>query len=86
MIQIHKKGKVKESRSIEVGNIFPLGDWYAKKMKVYYTDKNGKDQLVWFGSYGIGTTRVMGALVEVSHDKAGIIWYPQVSPFDVHLV
>ena len=81
-----KKGKIVESKAIEVGNIFPLGTWYAERMKVFYTDEDGKKKPVWFASYGIGCTRVMGALVEVSHDDKGIIWYPQVSPFDVHLI
>jgi prolyl-tRNA synthetase len=81
-----KKGKIVESKSIEVGNIFPLGTFYAERMRVYYVDKDGKKKLVWFGSYGIGPTRVMGTLVEVSHDDKGIIWFPQVSPFQVHLI
>ncbi len=81
-----RKGKMIEAKSIEVGNIFPLGTWYAERMRVYYTDKDGKKKPVWFGSYGIGPTRVMGTLVEVSHDDKGIIWYPQVAPFDVHLI
>ena len=81
-----KKGKIVESKAIEVGNIFPLGTWYAERMKVFYTDESGKKKPVWFASYGIGCTRVMGALVEVSHDDKGIIWYPQVSPFDAHLI
>ena len=80
------KGKMKQARSIEVGNIFPLGQWYAEKMQVYYTDKQGKRQLVWFGSYGIGPTRVLGALAEVFHDKKGIIWPKQVAPYQVQLV
>lgn len=81
-----KKGKIVEAKAIEVGNIFPLGTWFAERMRVYYTDKAGMKKPVWFGSYGIGSTRVLGALVEVSHDEKGIIWYPQVSPFDVHLI
>ena len=81
-----KKGVVNKSKSIEVGNIFPFGTYYSERMRVYYTDKDGKLKPMWFGSYGIGSTRVMGALVEVSHDEKGIVWYPQVSPFDVHLV
>lgn len=81
-----KSGKVIEAKSIEVGNIFPLGTWFAERMRVYYADKDGKKKLVWFGSYGIGPSRVLGALVEVSHDERGILWYPQVAPFDVHLV
>lgn len=81
-----KKGKIIEKKSIEVGNIFPLGTKYAELMRFYYTDKEGKKKPVWFGSYGIGSTRVMGTLVEVSHDEKGIIWDPDVAPFDVHLI
>lgn len=81
-----KRGKVVSNRSIEVGNIFPLGTWYSERMKVYFTDKDGSKKPIWFGSYGIGPTRVMGALVEVSHDDKGIIWSPQVAPFVVHLI
>lgn len=81
-----RTGKIVEANSIEVGNIFPLGTWYAEKMKVAFTDKDGKQKPVWFGSYGIGPTRVLGALVEVSHDDRGIIWFPQVAPFTAHLI
>lgn len=80
------KEEYKSAKSIEVGNIFPLGTWYAEKMGMYFTDGDGSKKPVWFGSYGIGPTRVMGTLVEVSHDERGIIWFPQVAPFDVHLV
>jgi len=72
--------------SIEVGNIFPLGTYYAEKMNAYFTDKDGSKKPIWFGSYGIGPTRVMGTIVEVSNDDRGIIWPKVVSPFDVHLV
>src|SRR3990170_661739 len=81
-----KKGVVNKSKSIEVGNIFPFGTYYSERMRVYYTDKDGKLKPMWFGSYGIGSTRVMGALVEVSHDEKGIIWNKTITPFDVHLV
>ena len=81
-----KKGKIVKSKSIEVGNIFPFGTYYSEKMGVYYTDSKGKKKPVWFGSYGIGSTRAMGAIVEVSHDDKGIIWYPQVAPLAVHLI
>lgn len=77
---------VKSITSIEVGNIFPLGTYYAEKMGGYFTDKDGTKKPVWFGSYGIGPTRVMGTIVEVSHDEKGIIWPKAVAPFDVHLV
>lgn len=80
------RNDIRQSKAIEVGNIFPLGTWYAEKMGVYYVDEEGKKKPVWFGSYGIGPTRVMGALVEVSHDDNGIIWFPQVAPYLVHLI
>jgi prolyl-tRNA synthetase len=82
-----KEGKIEKlDKTVEVGNIFPLGTWYAERMHVYYADEKGLKKPVWFASYGIGPTRVMGTLVEVSHDDKGIIWYPQIAPFDVHLV
>ena len=55
-------------------------------MRVYYTDKEGKKKPIWFGSYGIGSTRVMGAWVEVSHDEKGIIWNKTIAPFEAHLL
>src|SRR3989344_1090029 len=80
------KDEYQSAKSIEVGNIFPLGTWYAEKMGMNFTDKDGSKKPVWFGSYGIGPTREMGTLVEVSHDDKGIVWYPQVAPFDTHLI
>ncbi len=64
-------GEVKESRAIEVGNIFRLGQRFSN----------------WFmGSYGIGISRIMGTIVEMSHDDRGIIWPEAVAPFRVHLL
>jgi prolyl-tRNA synthetase len=80
------ENSIDESRSIEVGNIFPLGTWYAERMRFYFMDEKGLKKPVWFGSYGIGSTRVMGTWVEVSHDDKGIIWNKELSPFDVHLI
>lgn len=79
-------GEIQIAKSIEVGNIFPLGTKYSEMMKVFYKDESGKDQPIWFASYGIGPTRVMGTLVEVHHDDNGIIWPASVAPFAVHLV
>jgi prolyl-tRNA synthetase len=81
-----KEGKVIEAKSIEVGNIFPLGIFYSEKMGVYFTDKDGSKKPIWFASYGIGPTRVLGTLVEVSHDTKGIIWTKSVTPYDMHLL
>lgn len=81
-----KKGKIKTTKSIEVGNIFPFGTAYSEMMRVYYSDKEGKLRPMWFGSYGIGSTRVMGTWVEVSHDAKGIIWSKAIAPFAAHLL
>lgn len=82
-----KEGKIEKlEKTVEVGNIFPLGTWYSERMHVYYTDEKGLKKPVWFASYGIGPTRIMGTWVEVSHDEKGIIWNKEISPFDVHLV
>lgn len=79
-------GPLEKARCIEVGNIFRFGTVYSEKMDVAYTDKNGKKHFAYLGSYGIGVTRLMGTIVEVSHDEKGIIWPKSVAPFDVHLV
>ncbi len=82
-----KKGKILEdNKAVEVGNIFPFGTWYAERMRTYFTDKDGTKKPIHFASYGIGCSRILGTLVEVSHDDKGIIWFPQVSPFNVHLI
>lgn len=79
-------GKFKEEKAIEVGNIFPLKDSYAKAFNVTFQDKDGKEKLVSAGCYGLGISRTMGALVEVFHDEKGIIWPESVAPYQVYLV
>lgn len=78
--------KVEEHRSIEVGNIFKLGTRYSKDMKLQFSDAEGKKKDVVMGCYGIGPSRVMGAVVEVHNDKEGIIWPKEVAPYMVHIV
>lgn len=73
-------------KSIEVGNIFPLGTMYAEKMNALFTDSDGTRKPAWFASYGIGPTRVMGTLVELFHDDRGIVWPESVAPYQVHLI
>ena len=77
---------LKQTKSIEAGNIFPLGIKYSKAMKAFFTDKDGKRKPIIMGCYGIGISRVMGAIVEIHHDQKGIIWPSQVSPFELHLI
>jgi prolyl-tRNA synthetase len=71
-----------EKKSIEVGNIFKLDDKYSSVFN--FKDDEGKNILM--GCYGLGITRVMGAIVEVFHDDKGIVWPKEISPYKVHLV
>lgn len=73
--------------SIEVGNIFKFGTKkYAEEMGGLFMDKDGQKKPVWFASYGIGITRLIGVLVEIFHDDRGIIWPKEASPYQVHVV
>lgn len=78
--------KLEELRASEVGNIFPLGTKYTEAFDFRYVDENGEKQLVWMGSYGIGTSRIMGVMVEKFHDEAGIVWNENIAPFKYHLI
>ncbi|MBU0722524.1 proline--tRNA ligase [Patescibacteria group bacterium] len=73
-------------KGIEAGNIFQLGYHYSKKMKAYFTDKDGKEKLYYMGCYGIGIDRTIAAIVEKHHDDNGIIWPEAVAPFKAHLI
>ena len=80
------KGSIKKENGIEVGNIFKLGSRFSEAADLSYKDKEGRENPVIMGSYGIGPSRVIGALAEVSHDDKGLIWSKEASPFKVHLV
>jgi len=67
-------------------NIFPLNTKFSKAIKYFYTDENGEQKLVYMGSYGIGSSRIMGVLVEKFNDAKGILWPENVAPFKVILV
>jgi prolyl-tRNA synthetase len=75
-----------EARGIEVGHIFYFGTKYSAPMKCAVMDADGKEVHVHMGSYGIGVSRLAGAIIEASHDAAGIIWPDSVAPFDVGLI
>ena len=74
------------ARGIEVGHIFYFGTKYSQAMKTTVMDKDGQEAAPEMGSYGIGVSRLVGAVIEASHDKAGIIWPPSVAPFQVGLI
>jgi prolyl-tRNA synthetase len=73
--------KQMSARGIEVGHIFYFGTKYSEPMKAAVQTPDGKNELVHMGSYGIGPTRLVAAIIEASHDDAGIIWPEAIAPF-----
>lgn len=71
------------ARGIEVGHVFKLGTKYSKAMKAIYLDKNGKEQYMVMGCYGIGVGRTAAACIEQYHDENGIIWPMAIAPYQV---
>lgn len=71
---------------IEVGNIFQLGHHYSKPMNANYTAADGTQRPFYMGCYGIGIGRTLAAVVEIHHDKQGIVWPEALAPFQVHLI
>jgi prolyl-tRNA synthetase len=74
------------ARGIEVGHIFYFGTKYSEPMKATVTGPDGKEVVVHMGSYGIGPTRLVPAIIEASHDDAGIIWPVSVAPFEAVVI
>ena len=74
------------ARGIEVGHIFYFGTKYSEPMKAVVAGPDGADHPVHMGSYGIGPTRLVAALIEANHDEAGIKWPEQVAPFKVAIL
>jgi prolyl-tRNA synthetase len=71
------------SRGIEVGHVFYFGTKYSKAMNAFVTDEKGEKVFPEMGSYGIGVSRLVAAIIEASHDEKGIVWPEPVAPFDV---
>tara|TARA_B100001057_G_scaffold439869_1_gene473374 strand:- start:2582 stop:3877 length:1296 start_codon:yes stop_codon:yes gene_type:complete len=74
------------SKGIEVGHIFYFGTKYSEKLNAFVQDKNGKNSTVHMGSYGIGVSRLVGAIIEANHDDKGIQWPISVAPFKVSII
>ncbi|HEX7079211.1 MAG TPA: proline--tRNA ligase [Candidatus Eisenbacteria bacterium] len=74
------------SRGIEVGHIFKLGLRYSEPMKARYLDAEGTERTIVMGTYGIGITRTVAAVIEQSHDANGIVWPISIAPFQVHVL
>lgn len=81
-----QKENLQFSRGIEVGHIFKLGTKYSKSLNAKYLDRDGKENIIIMGCYGIGVTRILAATIEQSHDDNGIIWPDNIAPFEVVIV
>ncbi|MCB1885171.1 MAG: proline--tRNA ligase [Geminicoccaceae bacterium] len=80
------KDRLRSGRGIEVGHIFYFGTKYSEPMNATVSTADGADVPVHMGSYGIGVSRLVGALIEANHDAAGIVWPESVAPFKVGIV
>ena len=69
-----------------MGHIFSFGTKYSEAMKANVLNKDGKQATVFMGSYGIGISRLVGAIIESSNDEKGIIWPKSVSPYDIGII
>ena len=80
------KSDLLNRRGIEVGHIFYFGTKYSQKMGATVSGPDGEMTALHMGSYGIGVSRLVGAIIEASHDEKGIIWPASISPFDAGII
>ncbi len=80
------KENLKISKGIEVGHIFYFGTKYSEKLGALIQDQNGNNLPVHMGSYGIGVSRLVGAIIEAYHDEKGIQWPVSIAPFKVSII
>jgi len=74
------------ARGIEVGHIFYFGEKYSRPMKAVIAGPDGAERPAHMGSYGVGVSRLVGAIIEASHDDKGIVWPESVAPFDIAVI
>ncbi|MBA2174074.1 proline--tRNA ligase [Halobacillus locisalis] len=80
------EGIIKFARGIEVGHVFKLGEFYSERMNATFLNDQGKAKTMIMGSYGIGVSRTLAAIVEQYHDDRGITWPANIAPYQVHLL
>lgn len=83
---IDKSSKLRVTKAIEVGHIFKLGTKYSVSLGAKFLDKDGKDNPIIMGSYGIGIERIIASHIEQNHDENGIVWNGEIAPFKVMLI
>ncbi|WP_444684198.1 proline--tRNA ligase [Alkalicoccus luteus] len=79
-------GTIRFKEGIEVGHVFKLGTKYSEALGATYLNQEGKAKPIVMGSYGIGVSRTVAAVIEENHDENGIVWPTACAPFDVHLI
>jgi len=82
----HCGGTLTHTKGIEVGHIFQLGTRYSEPMGATFLDENGKAKPYEMGTYGIGISRLLAAIIEQHHDDRGCIWTPAAAPFAVEII
>ncbi|CDX64543.1 proline--tRNA ligase [Leuconostoc citreum] len=85
-VAVDGHGHLVFTKGIEIGHIFKLGTRYSKAMGAQVLDENGRQVDMIMGSYGIGVSRLLSAIVEQKADDDGLVWPASVAPFDVHIV
>ncbi len=82
----YNKNTLIKTRGIEVGHIFHFGQKYSLPMRATISDRVGENIPVFMGSYGVGLSRLVGAVIEANHDQKGIIWPKEVTPWDYNII
>jgi prolyl-tRNA synthetase len=83
---LHCGGALRYTKGIEVGHIFQLGTRYSEPLKAEYLDENGKAKPFVMGTYGIGVSRLLAAIIEQHHDEKGCIWTKESAPFALEII
>ncbi|GIT99583.1 proline--tRNA ligase [Sulfurovum sp. TSL6] len=79
-------GSLRYTKGIEAGHIFQLGTRYSEPLAANFLDENGKSQPMVMGTYGIGVSRLLAAIIEQNHDDKGCIWTKESAPFDLQII
>ena len=80
-----RKGHLQLKTGIEWGHVFKIDHFYSRAQQGTFIDQDGREKLLWMGSYGIGLERSIATIVETHHDEKGIIWPANVAPYQVYL-
>ena len=83
---VHCGGSLRYTKGIEAGHIFQLGTQYSEPLAANFLDENGKSQPMVMGTYGIGVSRLLAAIIEQNHDDKGCIWTKESAPFDLQII